>query len=223
MDDRNDRRRDRLTWSEIDKIRDKSKTRDRDPGQKQSSPQALNAQKSYRAALERAFAAGKLDELAKTLSRGNEPSGPPPPRPTAAATPTPAVAPVSEPAGDAEVRMPEAAQTPVPSATKDPDREQRQKLLAKIRESEGRDAVTRAIDAYLAKFTKLPDDFEILTKGLGHKNDDRVRDTLDQLTALMQRDKPRRGRTLVAQLRFLEETHGDPEIRASAAKVRGHL
>jgi hypothetical protein len=222
-DDRNDRRRDRLTWSEIDKIRDKSKSRERDPMQKQSSPAALNAQKSYRAALERAFAAGKLDELAKTLSRGNEPSTPTPPRATsAAATPPPAAAAAPEPA-EAESRLPEAAQTPVPAASKDPEREQRQKLLAKIRESEGRDAITRAIDVYVGKYTRLPDDFEILTKGLGHKSDDRVRETLDQLTALMQKDKPRRGRTLVAQLRILEDTHGDPEIRASAAKVRGQL
>jgi hypothetical protein len=219
MDDRNDRRRDRLTWSEIDKIRDKSKSRDRDPMQKQSSPAALNAQKSYRAALERAFASGKLDELAKTLTRTTEPATPQ--RPPAAASPpsAPAVAAVEEP----DVTRPADAREPVPQTSKDPEREQKQKLLAKIRDSEGRDAITRAIDAYVGKYTRLPDDFEILTKGLGHKNDERVRQTLEQLTALMQRDKPRRGRTLVAQLRILEDTHGDPEIRASAARVRGQL
>jgi hypothetical protein len=223
-DDRSDRRRDRLTWSEIDKIRDKSKSRERDPMQKQSSPAALNAQKSYRAALERAFAAGKLDELARTLTRGADPTPPTTSRPPATpATPTPAPAATPAADADAEPRAPEAAQTPVPAANKDPDREQRQKLIARIRDSEGRDAITRAIDAYLGKYTRLPDDFEILTKGLGHKSDDRVRETLDQLTALMQKDRPRRGRTLVAQLRILEDTHGDPEIRASAARVRGQL
>ena len=191
--------------------------------QKQSSPAAMNAQKSYRAALERAFASGKLDELAKTLSRGSEPTPPTSTRPPAGPpTPAPAAA-TPPPVIEVEAKAPEAAQTPVPMASKDPDREQRQKLLAKIRESEGRDAITRTIDAYLGKYTRLPDDFEILTKGLGHKSDDRVRETLDQLTALMQKDKPRRGRTLVAQLRILEDTHGDPEIRASAARVRGQL
>src|SRR5215468_8834560 len=79
MDDRNDRRRDRLSWAEIDKLRDKSRSRDRDPMQKQSSPVALNAQRSYRAALERAFASGKLGELAKTLSGTNEEVRPPAP------------------------------------------------------------------------------------------------------------------------------------------------
>src|SRR5687768_14809730 len=103
MDDRNDRRRDRLTWSEIDKIRDKSKSRDRDPMQKQSSPAAMNAQKSYRAALERAFASGKLDELAKTLTRSSEPSGPMPPRPQAAASPPVAAAVATPPDVEGEV------------------------------------------------------------------------------------------------------------------------
>src|SRR5215470_6808553 len=95
MDDRNDRRRDRLSWAEIDKLRDKSRSRDRDPMQKQSSPVALNAQRSYRAALERAFASGKLGELAKTLSRTGEdvrppaPPGPPPPAPPPSASAPP--------------------------------------------------------------------------------------------------------------------------------------
>src|SRR5215470_9912078 len=111
MDDRNDRRRDRLSWAEIDKLRDKSRSRDRDPMQKQSSPVALNAQRSYRAALERAFASGKLGELAKTLSRTGEdvrppaPPGPPPPAAAPGASPTSATAPTS----DAE---PESAASP---------------------------------------------------------------------------------------------------------------
>jgi hypothetical protein len=221
MDDRNDRRRDRLSWAEIDKLRDKSKSRDRDPMQKQSSPAAINAQKSYRAALERAFAAGKLDELAKTLSRGSgddanhrgpAPAAPPPAAPVVAAAP-----PAETPAADV---APPATPTLTP---KDPEREQKQKLLAKIRESEGRDAATRSVDAYIGKYGKLPDDIEILTKCLGHKSDERVSEALERLTVMINKDKPRRARTLAAQLRILEDTHGDPEIRACAAKVRGRL
>src|SRR5215470_17541654 len=112
MDDRNDRRRDRLSWAEIDKLRDKSRSRDRDPMQKQSSPVALNAQRSYRAALERAFASGKLGELAKTLSRTSEdvrpaaPPGAPAPPPAPSASPTPATI-------DAE---PESAVSPATAA-----------------------------------------------------------------------------------------------------------
>src|SRR5215470_12325024 len=137
MDDRNDRRRDRLSWAEIDKIRDKSQRRDRDPMQKQSSPAAMNAQKTYRAALERAFASGKIGELAKTLGKTNEdvpPSMAPPP-PAAAAPPAP-----SGPPGPPGIMEADAAAPPPPTptaVTRDPEREAKQKLLAKIREAEG--------------------------------------------------------------------------------------
>ncbi|HKA89723.1 MAG TPA: hypothetical protein VKE22_18805 [Haliangiales bacterium] len=227
MDDRNDRRRDRnLSWREIDQLRDKSRNRDRDPMQKASSPAAVNAQKSYRAALERAFASGTLGELAKTLSRtgGEEAPRPKAPAaeaapPTAAAPPAPAPTPVEDDADAAAAALPAAPAAP----PRDPERLERQKLLARIKEAEGRDACTRAVDAYLGKYDKLPDDYEILTKALAHKGDARVRATLAQLTRMLGTEKPRRARTLAAQLRFLEDTHGDPEIRAAAAEVRGRL
>lgn len=240
MDDRNDRRRDRLSWAEIDKLRDKSRSRDRDPMQKQSSPVALNAQRSYKAALERAFASGKLGELAKTLSRTGEDVRPPAPPGHHQAAPAPAPAagapPPSALTSTSDSELESAASPAIPTAQanataspaaagvpRDPDREAKQKLLAKIREAEGREAVTRAVDAFVAKYPKLPDDVEILTKCLGHRSDDRVRCTLDQLSTLVERDKPRRARTLVAQLRMLEDTHGDPDIRAHAGRVRARL
>jgi hypothetical protein len=219
MDDRNDRKRERnLSWREIDQIREKSRKSDGDPMQKASSPTAINAQKSYRAALERAFASGTLGELAKTLNqkegdgaaRGKSPSR---------ATPNPVASESSTPTEESSATLP-----PAPAAApRDPERLERQKLLARIKEAEGREPVTRAVDAYLGKYDKLPDDYEVLTKCLAHKNDTRVNDTLDQLSRMLGAEKPRRARTLAAQLRFLEDTHGDPEIRASAARVRAQL
>jgi hypothetical protein len=230
--DRGDRR-EKKTWKEIDALRDKSRQRDSDPQRKQSSPSAVAAAKSYRAALERAFEGGTLAELAKTLMRNHEDIVPPgaqpaPPKPEATtengtnganghATATATTDATDEP----PTRQP-LPQAP-PPAPKDPERENRMKLIVKIKEAEGRDAITRAIDAYLARYPKLPPDFEVLTKALSHKDDDRVRETLGQLADLLTREKPRRGRTLVAQLRFLEETHGDPEIRTLAAELRAKL
>src|SRR5262249_30769110 len=181
--------------------------------------------KSYRAALERAFASGKRGELAKTLARTTEnvrpppPPGPPPPAPPSP-PPVAEVPPVVEAAAPTPIP---ATPTPPPIVPRDPDREQKLKLLAKIREAEGREAVTRAVEAFLGRYPRLPDDFEILTKCLHNGSDDRVRDTLAQLTMLMEKDKPRRARTLAASLRILEDTHGDPEIRAHAGRVRSLL
>ena len=221
----------RMSWREVDQIRDKSRARERDPMNKQSSPVAMQAQKSYRAALERAFASGKLDELAKTLTpQGREevaatrpnghgpngaarPDGPPP----AAPPPPPADGAAEAPPTDG------AAPMAAPQVQRDPDRDNRLKMIAKIKESEGREPITRTVDAYLARYPKLPDDYEVLTKALSHKNDDRVRESLTQLDAMITREKPRRARTLVGQLRMIEDTHTDPEIRATAAAVRARL
>src|SRR5215468_7053513 len=162
MDDRNDRRRDRsLSWREIDQLRDKSKKRERDPMQKASSPAALNAQKSYRAALERAFAAGTLGELAKTLSRtGGEDAQPAKGAPdggrgagvgAAPAPPASGSGPAAaSAAGGVAISAPAATEDvvagsslpPAPAAApRDPDRSERQKLIVRIRDAEGREPV----------------------------------------------------------------------------------
>jgi len=218
MRDRNNRGdRDRPSWREVDQMRDKSRSRDRDPMSKPASPAAMVAQKSYRAALERAFEAGTLGELAKTLTQKEERK--PEPRPAPTGTPPPSAASPATSAADAGAPAPAPAPAP-----KDPDRENRQKMLVKIKDAEGRDPISRAVDAFLGKYPKLPDDYEVFTKVLSHRDDDRVRETLDRLEhMLLHGEKPRRGRTLVAQLRLLEDTHSDKDIREQAARVRAKL
>lgn len=230
-DDWNDRKpvdRERRTWREIDQLRGKSERRDRDPMQKQSSPAALAAQKSYRAALERAFASGQLGQLARTLSRpdDNVMLGPETTKHRPEPATTSSVGVVKEPEhvpGNAQTAASPQALPPAPIVPRDAERENRLKLLAKIKTAEGSGPVTRTVDGFLAKYPKLPDDYEVLTKALAHKRDDRVRAFLEQLAEMLAREKPRRNRTLAAQLRFLEDTHGEPDIRRHAAEVRSML
>jgi len=217
MADDRDRPRAKKSWREIDQMRGKGRGGDRDSARPSSA--ASPAQKSYRAALERAFESGTLAELAKTLARPEEPRAPrpapvpqPPPEPA-----TPAAA-AAEPVASAAPPAPDPAAVAAVA-----DRENRMKLLARIKESEGRDVITRAIDAFLARYPKLPDDFEVLTKALSHKDDEQVATALTAIEALLAREKPRRARTLQGQLRFLEETHSDPAIRTRAATVRSRL
>jgi hypothetical protein len=217
-----DRERPKKSWREIDQSRDKSSSRGerREGGDLKSSAAAVAAAKSYRAALERAFANGTMAELAATLSRPADPK-PDPKAPAAAAPPPPpptAPAP-AEPAPGAAAALPAAP----PPAAADPERENRQKMLVKIKEAEGRDPISRAIDAFMKAYGKLPNDFEVLTKALSHKDDERVREAMAQIGDLLGREKPRRARALQAQLRFLEETHGDPDIRKHAAELRARL
>jgi hypothetical protein len=220
-----DDERPKRSWREIDAMRDKSRSRDergpRGGNRGGERTAAAAAQKSYRAALERAFENGTLAELAKTLSRVEEPKPPAPKEPPEPAEPAAAAAaPAPAPNGEAPAA---AAPAPAPEA-KDPERENRNKMLQRIREAEGKEPISRAIDAFEQKYGKLPDDFEVLTKALAHRDDEHISAALDRLQAMVARgERPRRGRSLVAQLRMLEDTHGDPDIRRRAAAVRSPL
>ncbi len=232
MADDRDRPRAKKTWREIDQNRGRTRS-DADRAGPRANAAASPAQKSYRAALERAFESGTMAELARTLSRPEEPRVPRPAPETRSEPPNPEAGTAGGSrveAGDANGTTrsgPETAssvaQAPALPPARDADRENRMKLLARIKESEGRDVITRAIDAFLARYPRLPDDFEVLTKALSHKDDDRVSEALTLIDVLLGREKPRRARTLSGQLRFLEETHSDPEMRVRAAAVRARL
>lgn len=115
------------------------------------------------------------------------------------------------------------AALPLPAAASDAvtagDAETRLKLIAKLRDAEGRDAITRATEALAARFP-IPDDFELLTRLLEHRDDTRVTYALERLGVMLRKEQPRRGRAMAAQLRFLEETSDEAEVRSKAAEVR---
>jgi hypothetical protein len=111
------------------------------------------------------------------------------------------------------------APAPAPAAADD---EGRLALHKKVVEAIGRAEVTRALDRYLARHP-LPDDWEILEQALEHEQPSRVEEALTRAEALVEREKPRRARTLIGKLRFLEEAGGDPELAKRAAALRAKL
>ncbi|HTM21798.1 MAG TPA: hypothetical protein VL172_14860, partial [Kofleriaceae bacterium] len=125
------------TFAELDKRRREGTER-----APKSHPREAQAQRSYRAALERAFAEGKVDELAASLSRARDLSPPIPPPTPSTPDPTP----------------PTPATTTIRS---DPARAERQTLLAAIRSAETPDATHKALDRYISRFTDLPPDLEV--------------------------------------------------------------
>ena len=209
-----DRDRERRNWRDIDKMRDSSQNgRGRRQGSSRDTDLSGPAQKSYRAQLERAFQSGKLAELAEALGQK---SPRPEPEKTGAAEKG------SQSANDVHEQRPSLPPAPR-DLPKNPVRESKKKLLGKLEAAEGREAISKATEAYLSKFDRLPDDYEILTKALLHKHDGRVLGFLEQLQGMIPKERPRRARGLQAQLRYLEETHSDPEVRAQAAQVRAML
>ena len=126
--------------------------------------------------------------------------------------------------GDAAARQPgdpkpDAAEAP--AAVAKPKDDPRAVLRKKILESVGRDEISRAFDRY-TKAHGMPQDFELLEQALEHQKLDRQSEVMIALEQLLERDKPKRMKTLAGKLRYIEET-GDPELRVIAARVRARL
>jgi 2-succinyl-5-enolpyruvyl-6-hydroxy-3-cyclohexene-1-carboxylate synthase len=102
------------------------------------------------------------------------------------------------------------------------DDEGRRALHQKVIAAIGRSEVSRALDRYLAKYP-LPDDWELLEQALDHEDPARVEEALAKAEELLAREKPRRARTLIGKLRFLEEAGDRPELAARAAALRARL
>lgn len=211
----------KLSFAERDKLR-----RDRGSGRRDqrgpgpaNSAKAAYAQKSYKAALERAFADGKVEEFAATLTRASAPpnielpkkAAPPPPPPRAETATT------ESPSARAVAAQP--AQ-PSPEALA---RAERRKLIDKIKEATGGRDIAAAVDRYLAKFDPLPSDYEVLEKALAHPSSAIVTQVLHQLIAQLDGSKPRRSRSLAMQLEILEDTGDDAEVRELARRARERL
>jgi hypothetical protein len=161
------------------------------------------ASKQYRAQLDALFAKGEVGKFAEKLA-----GGPPSLRPPEAPASTPAAPRVPPPAAEA---------TP-PAPKEDPRAVLRKKLLEAI----GRDDISRAFDRYV-KAHGMPGDFELLEQGLEHNKTEKQQEVLQALEKLLEKEKPKRSRSLSGKLRFIEETSSDEELRQVAARIRSRI
>jgi len=203
MSERDRGDRPKKSWRELDNLRDKPRTSTPRPEAARSRAQEERASKAYRAQLDALFERGEVGKLAEKMvqSRTDAPSsliGQPMPQPKKA-----------EP----------APEPPPPPPVDDPRSVLRKKILSAI----GRDEISRAVDKYV-KAHGMPRDFEVLEQALEHNKEERLTEALGVLESMLERgEKPKRSRTLVGKLRFLEETSGDKDLVAFAARLRGKL
>ncbi|MBI5482481.1 MAG: hypothetical protein HY906_26735, partial [Deltaproteobacteria bacterium] len=94
------------------------------------------------------------------------------------------------------------------------------RLAARVRDALGPDEVTKAVDAYLAKYGRPPEEFDFLGPMLQHRNADRVSEAMVAISALLDTGlKPRRPRAIAALLRTIEEVGDDPHLRQQAHEL----
>lgn len=107
-------------------------------------------------------------------------------------------------------------------AAEDPDGSSRRSLTEQIEQATDKDSKIAAIDAYLEQFS-LPADFDVLSHLLDHPDPDVVGEALDKIEALLDLEKPRRARTLIAQLKTLQDLSEWGKLRRRASALLDKL
>jgi hypothetical protein len=108
----------------------------------------------------------------------------------------------------------------LPEMPKDPATEGRQELLRAVRTATGRTQVGKAVAALLERFA-LPDDPDVLSQVLLHRDDALVLSALGMLDALLPLRTPTGKAVLETRLRTLEDDPDrEPDVRRLAGQVR---
>lgn len=96
----------------------------------------------------------------------------------------------------------------------------RARLMQRFLEADGRGAITRAANALAEQQIAIPEEQEHQVQLLEHTNEERVRDAMEAISRLLQRQPPRKRPILERRLRRLEQEADDPETRECAAALR---
>jgi hypothetical protein len=173
-----DDERQRKSWREIDKAKDRSTHRREEQPPSEGRRGGARSQRSYRATLDRLFESGKIAKLVEQKAPGVEKT--------------------------------------------EEEGENRIKLLAKIRSAAGREEVSREVDHFLQHYP-LPDDLEILGKVLEHRDPELQRRAIEEILLLLDKEKPKRSRAMIGQLKLIRDTGEDKELESLAVRLLERL
>jgi hypothetical protein len=227
MSERDRGDRPKKSWRELDANRGKPRPSGDARGDSRSSGMDARASKQYRAALDALFEKGEVGKLAEKMSG---PGGRIDPHDLVHGTHRGADTPsMSGAGGSGAGSTANATATSAPERTKaapappppPPKEDGRAPLRKKVMEALGREEISRAVDRYV-KAHGWPNDFEILEQALEHNKAERQTEAMAQLEKLLEREKPKRSRSLAGKLRFIEET-SDGDLRDQAARIRTKL
>jgi hypothetical protein len=98
--------------------------------------------------------------------------------------------------------------------------EQRNRLLLRLLASDGRVAISRAANDYVAAGFTFPSTQDVQLQLLEHFDEVCAREALEILEALLRTERPIKRPVFEQRLRRLEEFGDDPRIREAAASLR---
>ncbi len=100
---------------------------------------------------------------------------------------------------------------------------ERQRMLARLLNAQGRTAITRAADDYFALGHTLPASAEAWTQLLEHRDEARVAEAIAWLGELLGSAPPPRRAVLEARLRSIEELAEESSTQEAAAELRRRI
>jgi hypothetical protein len=100
---------------------------------------------------------------------------------------------------------------------------ERRKLLARLLESQGRGAISRAADEFLQRGFELPNEQVVHLQLLEHFDESKARDSVEAISLLLRTEAPLKRPVLDQRLRRLEEHADEAVTRDLAANVRRAL
>jgi hypothetical protein len=105
----------------------------------------------------------------------------------------------------------------------DDQEREREKLLARLMQSDGRGAITRAADEFLRRGFELPNEQGVHLQLLEHFDETRARESLHAMVRFLAKDPPVKKPVLDQRLRRLEEHADEADTRQLAADLRRTL
>jgi plasmid replication initiation protein len=190
---------DRLSWREIDKLRDRPGGR-RKKEQRDFFQESTTRYQRYKAELEKLFDQGMTDELLRKLGKSSPTEKPP------AASPEPQ-----------EKKSRKVKTEAVNRAAS------RLKLMRAVIDASTIEEVRRAIDELVSAFG-IPDDLDVLVRFAEHEDEGLVRQAIEKLLELIPRTAsvPKKA-SLKVRLRIISQTAKDSVLRSLAEKLTAML
>ena len=108
-------------------------------------------------------------------------------------------------------------------STTDPRELERERLLHRLLVAEGRPSISSAADNFFAAEFELPPTQNVWLQLLEHSDEDRVVQAINQLSTLLDEEKPERRNVLESRLRRIEEFSDESSTQTAASALRRAL
>jgi hypothetical protein len=110
-----------------------------------------------------------------------------------------------------------------PRNNADPREVERERLLYRVLAAEGRPAISRAAEDFFEAGFELPKAQEPWLQLLEHKDEERVVEAIESLTAILDGEPPRRRAVLESRLHRIEEYADELSTQRAAGELRRAL